>query len=525
VSMLFRAEDVATIESGRRAAPNLTSLHASSTPTTAGPTGRHRKSEAMIIGAVALAVLALHLAGNGLYNFHRDSLYYLDSARHLAWGYVDFPPVTPAIGRLSLLIFGPSVWGLRLWPSLAGAVMVVLTALIARELGGGRAARILAAIGAAASPVLLGANWLFQTVTFDQLVWLVCIWLVARLARTRDRRLWLALGVAAGVGLETKYTILALIVGLAVATAATPLRRWLRTPWPWLGLALMLLIFLPNLLWQLVNGWPSIQYTLNHHAAQSGDFAPLTFLSQQLALIGPLAIPIWLTGWYWLLKGNGRAVGVAALVAFVIYLFVGKSYYVGPLHPVLVAAGACGLEVWTRKRTHWLRPVTAVALVLQAVVLLPITMPLVPESVMARSVLPSIRTDFADTVGWHDLVTEVAAVYDGMPETARSSTVILANNYGEAGAINTFGPPLGLPTAVSGELTYYYWRPASLSGPVIAVGFRASFLSTLFDSCSTVGTISNSYGLRNQEFGAPIVMCSRPKLPLDQLWRHLKSFQ
>jgi 4-amino-4-deoxy-L-arabinose transferase-like glycosyltransferase len=498
---------------------------AAMTPDSTTPDGSRRKTEWLIVGGLALAVLALHLATNGLYGLHRDELYYLDSARHLAWGFVDYPPLTPAIARLSEFVFGTSVWGLRLWPSLTGAVMIVLVAEIARELGGGRTARILATIGAAVSPVLLGANWLFETVTFDQLTWLACFWVTARLLRTGDRRLWLALGAAAGVGLETKYTIVALLAGLAVGIAVTPLRRHLRTPWPWLGLGLTLAIFLPNVIWQVVNGWPSVAYTFNHHAAQSGDFAPLTFLSDQLALIGPLAIPIWLVGWRWLFSGKGRALGVAAFVVFVIFLLAGKGYYIGPLHPLLVTAGACGLETWTRRRARWFRPATAVALVVQAVVLLPIALPLLPEAAMARSPLPSIRKDFADTVGWQNLVTQVGDVYARVPESERSSTVILTDNYGEAGAINTYGPPLGLPTAVSGELTYYYWRPARLDGPLIGVGLDPSFLSTLFDGCSNVATVSNAYGLNNQEFGAPIVVCARPKLALDRLWPHLRSFQ
>ena len=510
--------------SGLAAPPRRPSLAAAPRPTPAADRSR-RRSERRIVGGIALAVLALHLATNGLYDFQRDELYYLDSARHLAWGFVDYPSLTPAIARLSLLIFGPSVWGLRLWPSLAGAIMVVLTAQIAGELGGGPTARILAAIGAAASPVLLGANWLFETVTFDQLTWLVCIWLVARIVRTGDRLLWLALGAAAGIALETKYTIVALIAGLTVGIAVTPLRRHLRTSWPWLGLAVAHLIFLPNLIWQIANGWPSVEFTLTHHAAQSGDFGPLTFLSDQLALIGPLAIPVCLAGWYWLLSGRGRALGVAALVAFVIFLFVGKGYYIGPIQPLLLAGGACVVELWTRRRRRWLPATTAVALLLQALLLLPIALPVFPESVMARSALPSIRTDCADTVGWHDLVAEVAAAYKRIPTNARSSTVILTDDYGEAGAINTYGPPLGLPTAVSGELTYFFWEPSRVNGPVIAVGLDISFLTTLFDGCATVGTVSNAYGLHNQEFGAPIVVCGRAKLPLDQLWLHLKSFQ
>src|SRR5487761_1015429 len=470
------------------------------------------KSEVLVIGVLALLKLTLHLATNGLYDFHRDSLYYLDSARHPAWGYVDYPPITPMVARLSLWLFGPSVWGLRLWPSLAGTAMVVLAALIARELGGGRFARILAAVGALTSPVLLGANWLFQTVTFDQVTWLVSC--------------WLALGVTLGVGLETKYTILALIAGLAAGTVLTPLRRHLATPWPWLGLGLMVLIFLPNLVWQVANGWPSVEYTLNHKSVQSVDFSPLTFLAEQLALIGPLAIPLWLAGLYWLLSDpSKRLLGIAALVPFVIYLFAGKSYYIGPLDPLLLAAGSCGLEIWTRRRAGWLRTVTAVALVVQALILLPLTLPVLPEASMARSPLPGIRKDFADTVGWHDLVGQVAAVYDALPPDERAKAMILTDNYGEAGAIDTYGGRLGLPIAVSGELSYYYWKPATLGDPVIAVGVDPTFLATVFGSCAQVGTVSNSYGLHNQEFGAPIAVCRQSKLPLDQLWPKLKAFQ
>ncbi|HEY2596444.1 MAG TPA: glycosyltransferase family 39 protein, partial [Chloroflexota bacterium] len=232
------------------------------------------QSEATAVGAMALGVLVLHLATNAQYDFHRDSLYYMDSARHPAWGYVDYPPVTPTIARLSLWLFGPSVWGLRLWPTLCGAAMVVICYLIARELGAARFARLLAAAGAATSLVLLGANWLFQTVTFDQVVWLTALYLLARLVRTGDPRLWVAIGATLGVGLETKYTVIGLIIGVVAGTLLTRERRHLATPWPWIGLALMLLIFSPNVFWQVAHGWPSVEYTLNHKASQSVDFAP-----------------------------------------------------------------------------------------------------------------------------------------------------------------------------------------------------------------------------------------------------------
>ncbi|HEX6489440.1 MAG TPA: glycosyltransferase family 39 protein [Candidatus Dormibacteraeota bacterium] len=479
-----------------------------------------------VLGGLAGAVLALHLATNGLYDFHRDSLYYLDSARHPAWGYVDYPPVTPTIARLSLALFGPSVWGLRLWPSLAGSGMVLLAALIARELGGGRTARLLAALAAATSLVLLGANWLFQTVTFDQLVWMGVFFVTARLLRTGDRRLWLALGLLLGAGLETKYTVVGLILGLIAGVAATDLRRHLLTPWPWLAAAIAFVIFLPNLVWQVQNDWPSVQYTFNHKSAQSLDFSPVTFLAEQLALIGPVAIPLWIAGLLWLLRGKRyRALGIAAGFTFVLYVFLGKSYYVGPLHPFLLAAGSCALVEWTATKRQWLLPATASGLVLQALILLPVVLPVLPEPVMARSQLPHLRKDFADTVGWHDLVAQVDSIYRGLGAGDQERAVILTNNYGEAGAINTYGRALGLPPAVTGQLTYYYWRPAAMPGPVIAVGLDRGFLGTLFDGCHAAGAVTNSYGLNNEELGAPLTVCATPKLPLAELWPRLKAFR
>jgi hypothetical protein len=298
------------------------------------------------------------------------------------------------------------------------------------------------------------------------------------------------------------------------------------TPWPWLGLGVAALIFLPNVAWQLQNGWPSVEYTLNHKSAQSVDFSPLTFLAEQLALIGPAAIPIWVGGLYWLLRRSTyRPLGIAAAVAFVIYLFAGKSYYVGPLHPFLIAAGACGLETVTARRWTSLRWAAAIALTIQAILLLPLVMPVLPEDAMARSTLPSIRKDFADTVGWHDLVEQVARIYEGLSAEEKRTAVILTDNYGEAGAINTYGRSIGLPTAVTGELSYYYWKPRSLEGPVIAIGLDPAFIGGLFKSCDQVGAVTNAYGLRNEEFGVPLEVCRQPVYPLDSLWARLKAFR
>lgn len=479
----------------------------------------------LAIAALVAAKLAIHMATNGAYDFMRDELYYLAAARHPAWGYVDYPPITPTVARLSLWLFGPSVWGLRLWTSIAGAVVLLLTVAIARELGGGRLAGLLAGVAALASPLLLGANWLFETVSFDQLTWAVCILLFARLIRRPAPWTWLALGVALGVGLETKYQVIGLALGLLAGLAATPLRRQLLTAWPWSAVALAALIFLPNLLWQIEHGWPSVQYTLNHHATQTGDFNPLSYLAGQVALVGPLGLPLWLAGWYLLWRHSElRPLAVGATVTFVLFLLVGKNYYVGGLYALLLAAGAVAAERVAARR-RWVPATAAILAVLNGLILLPAALPLLPEPVMARSPLALARSDFGATIGWHELVDQVASADAGLSPDERSHVAILTVNYGEAGAIDPFGPAKGLPPAISPELTYWYWKPSHVDdSAVIAVGFSRGALTPLFGNVQAAGTLGNKYGLHNDEYGLPVFVCRNPRVSIDAAWASLREF-
>ncbi|MGH7776720.1 MAG: ArnT family glycosyltransferase [Candidatus Dormibacterales bacterium] len=476
--------------------------------------------------ALAAAKVAVHLATNGAYGFHRDALYYLASARHLALGYVDYPPITPLLARLSLALFGASAWGLRLWPTLAGTATLLLSVLLARELGGGRQAQVLTGLAMLASPLFLGSNWLFQTVTFDQLAWTVCFLVLARLAQGGGGPLWLALGAALGIGIETKYTILALALGIAVAAMASArLRTDLRTPWPWLGALAALVIWAPNLVWQMQHGWPSLAYVFNHRAAQSTDFSVSKFLSDQIAIVGPAAIPFWLLGWFGLMRqGARRPVGVAALVAFVIFALSGKGYYAGPVYPPLLAAAAVTLCELTARRLRGLRVAAAAVLLVEGAVLLPLALPVVPERVMVHTFLAGARTDFADTVGWPDLAHQVASVYDGLGAERPRGAAILASNYGEAGAIDLYGPALGLPPALSPELSYYYWKPAHVAATTyVVVGLPAAQLRGLFASVKKAGVVTNSFGLHNPEWGAEIFVCRDPVIPIDRAWPTLKN--
>jgi hypothetical protein len=484
------------------------------------------RAETGALAALGLAKLALHLATDGIYGFHRDELYYLASGRHLALGYVDYPPLTPLLARLGLTLFGPSAGGLRLLSALAGAVVVVLAGLVARELGGGRFAQLLAAGAALASPLLLGSNWLFQTVTFDQLAWTVAILLTARLVRTGEPRWWLAVGLALGIGLETKYTILALGAGLLAGVLATRLRRHLRTPWPWLGALIALLIAAPNLAWQVAHGWPSLGFILSHHQDQAADFSPPVFLALQLPLAGPLALPLWLAGWYRLLRQRDmRPLGVAAAVAFGIFLVVGKDYYAGPLYPLLLAAGAVSLEALggPGRGAVRLRAAAVAAVALNGLLLLPLALPLVPVSQLHRSHLDTARKDYADTVGWPELTDQVAAVYGALPPEQRRHATVLAANYGEAGAIDLYGPARGLPPAICPQLTYALWKPAHVEdATVVLVGYTPEFAARYFADVEPAAAITPPDGVRTEERGLPILVAHRPRVPLDQAWPELR---
>jgi hypothetical protein len=478
------------------------------------------------LAVLALAKLAVHLLTNGVLGFHRDELYYLASGRHLAPGYVDYPPFTPLLARLGLALFGPSVFGLRLFTTLAGVAMVVLAGLIARELGGGRFAQLLAAGAALASPMLLGANWLFQTVTFDQLTWTVALLLAVRLVRTGDPRWWLAVGAVLGVGVEVKYTVLVLGFGLAVGALATPVRRHLLTAWPWLGALAALLLLAPNLAWQVQNGWPSVAFIVGHPQNQADSFSPPVFLAQHVALVGPLALPLWLAGWYRLLRRPElRMLGMTALTGFAAFLVEGKSYYAGPLFPLLLAAGAVGVEAVGRDRARWLRSATVTALALNAVVLLPLAIPVVPASRLHALGLDAIRKDYADTVGWPELADQVAAVYDSLPPDERAQAVVLAANYGEAGAIDLYGPARGLPSAICPELTYWYWKPGHVDDrTVIVAGYPRDYVERYFASVEPAATITMPFGVDNEEVGREIVVARQPRVPLDSAWAEMRRF-
>jgi 4-amino-4-deoxy-L-arabinose transferase-like glycosyltransferase len=473
------------------------------------------------VALFALLKVALHLATASNYGWHIDELYFLASSRHLDWGYVDYPPLVPLLARADQALFPGSLVALRALPALAGATIVVLTALIARELGAGSRAQAWAALMALLSPLYIGANVLFHTTTFDELTWAVALFVFVRLLRDGDPRLWLLLGCVMGIGLETKFTIAALGLAIFAGVLVTRHRPVLLTAWPWAAAAIALAMLAPNLAWQTGHDWISVRYALSHRGHTDG---PVAFWAQQILLVGPLFVWPCVAG----LLAHARDDRFAPLplvaltVELVFFAAGGKSYYAGPVLPIAYATAAIWLDA--RLRTQLRSVAWVAASVALTVLLLPIGVPILPRQTFVASGLWKVRPDFANMFGGPELAQNTAAAYESIPADQRSGAMIVAHYYGEAGPIDLYGPALGLPEAVSPHLSYWYWAPPRMDPQTaVLVGFTAEDADRFFADCRQVTTITNDYGVANDFSGDPILVCTQPREPLWRAWPSLQT--
>jgi len=480
---------------------------------------------------LALTRLALHLLFNTHYGFHRDELQVLDDARHLDWGYVPYPPLTPFLGWIELHLFGTSLTGFRVFAALAQCTAMVLTGLIARELGGRRFAQLVAALATACMPFSLIMSSMLMYSSLDFLWWVAVAYFALRLINSGNLRWWLAIGAIFGLGLMTRYTIAICAAGLLVGVIATPLRRSLLTPWPWLGAALALLLFLPNLIWQAQHDFIYLDFVKHIHERDIRWHRMDGFWIEQLyANTGPLLLPLWLAGLGFLAFAQSmRAYRLLAwmyVVALALFaLSQGRGYYVAPAYPMLLAAGAVALQEWlARLRAAAARGVRAgvcAALALAAATSIVLAVPIGPVNSLPWRIARRVHDNFAEQVGREEFAQRVAEVYRALPEHERARTAILANNYGEAGALDLYGPALGLPPVISRTNTYWY-RGYGDPPPavIIELGNDAEDESKSAARCTSFGPFRNSLGVENEEsaWHYEIFVCRDIPPQWPQIW-------
>ena len=482
--------------------------------------------------AVAGAYLVLELAMAARYGFHRDELYFLACSRHLAWGYVDQPPLVPAVARLVTALVGPSVVALRVLPAVAGTATVVLSASMARELGGGRRAQTVAAIAVATSAQMLATGHLLSTAVFDIFFWSAITWLLVRMWCRQEPRLWLAVGAVTGVGLLDKLNVAFLIVAVVAALVVTGRARLLVDRWAAAGAVLALVLAGPDIAWNATHQWAQISMLHSLHAENSTLGASIGFIPAQFIVVGPVLAAVWVPGLKRLARhGAGRPLATAYLVLVVLYTLSGaKPYYLAGMYGVLFAGG--GLSWEERIAARPARPAgrslrrLGIVCLAEAALLAPLTLPVLPEAALARGPWQaSINKDLSATVGWDDTVRQLAGVASSLPAHQRARLVILTGDYGAAGAVDLYGPRYGLPRAVSGHNSYWWWGPPSPDdSTTIAVNLPGSTLQRYFARVQLVGYVATAPGVWTEERGDPIWVCTGQTVPWARAWPALRHY-
>jgi hypothetical protein len=500
----------------------------------------------LLLGLTAVK-FSLHVVSSTwvAYGWVGDELYFLDCSRHLAWGYVDHPPLSIAVLRLWTELLGESMLAVRVMPAFAGCATIVLAGLMARELGGGWVAQGLAGLGVLAGPVYLAMGGYYSMNPIDQTLWAVAAYLLLRLVNSGSPRTWLGLGVVLGLGLLNKLSIVWLGCGILAGVLLTPQRRWLGTPWPWLAGVIALLIFAPYLLWQAQHGWPVLEFTRNATLEKNVPAPPLVFLGLQVLAMHPVALPFWLIGPIYLFFAREarpyRMLGWVWLTVFLILMASGtaRTYYLAPAMTIAIAAAGRAVE-WhgARPSLRWLPAAATALLVLALVTGAPMSIPLLPpdryvayERALglkpppeAREVPSQLPLHFALRFHGPPLVRAVYAAYESLSPDDREHVVILSDSFHEAGAINILGPAVGLPSAIGIHNNYWLWGPGATAGDVfLVVAPMDSKLLTLFTSVERAAEIDCDWCMPFLR-GKAIYVCRDPRRPLRELWPELKKF-
>ena len=505
-----------------------------------------------IVWAIALANLLVHIYFNNRYGYFRDEFDYMSCGDHLSWGYVDQPPLIPFLIHICRAVLGDSLRSVRFIPALASSLLIVQTAAFARELGARRFGMLLSAIAVLVAPQYLSNGSLLTTNCLEPLLWTGCAYCVVLAIKRNDPRYWLWFGVIAGIGMEEKYSIAVFGFAVVVGLLLTEQRRLLLNKWIWLGGAAAFLIFLPNLLWNVHYDWPFLQL-LRAIRAERRDvvLGPVEFLLQQILNLNPLNAVIWLIGLFALLFSQRlrayRILGWSYLAAYTAFFVLhGKTYYLSPIYPMLLAAGALVIEsALDRPKALGLparawKPAIATVMLANGIYLAPIVVPVfsperflayaktlpfklpVSEYSHARAALPQW---YSDQFGWKEIADAAAVAWNRIPAEERKDCGIFAQDYGQAGAIDFFGRSQGLPPAVSGDRSYYLWGPRGYSGNcMIVLDDSRTTLEADFDHVEYVTTSAdNQWALEKR---IDVYLCKGSKFgTLQRLWPKVKRWR
>jgi len=495
----------------------------------------HRQSRAdtFALLGIAAVVALVHMFTNGRYGFHRDELQVLSDARHLDWGFVPYPPLTPFVERVGLSIFGLSMVGLRLFSVISQALAVVFTGLMARELGGERLAQIAAAVAIALSPLPLFEGTEFQYSTFDYLWWVLIAYFVIRLLKTENQRWWLAIGATIGIGFQTKYTMGFYLCGILGGVLLTRARRYLLSPWFWGGMALGLLICLPNVLWQIKHGFISLHFLQHIHKRDVGEGRADGFLSQQFWICTNLfSAPLWIAGLLSYLRDRRyRMLAWMYLIPLTLFLGgKGRGYYLAGAYPMLMAMGGVVAERWVASLSKLpRRAIEAVfftLLVASGLYMSAVVIPWTSGGALMNFALKN-NGDLREEIGWDDLVKTVAGIRDSLPAEQRDNVGVMVRNYGEQGAIEILGPAYGLPPPISGTNSAWLRKyPVPPPSTLIVLGTSREDAERMYTSCRLAGHNRNILGVHNEESDdhPDIFVCGGPRLPWPEFWKEYQGF-
>lgn len=473
-----------------------------------------------------------------------DELYYIACSKHLDFGYVDHPPLVALIAAASRFLLGESLFALRLPAVLTGALIVYLTGRFARELGGGRYAQFVASLSSLVCPTFLGISGYYSMNVFDHLFWLLSAYWIVLFIKTEKPLYWVLLGITLGIGLQNKISVLFLGFGLFVGIVFTPYRRWFLSRWIWISGAIAGLIFLPHILWQIVYGWPTLEFIHNATLYKNMPMTPLQFILSEVLDMHPFLFPVWLLGIIWFLFTTpGKSYRMFGWMFFAILIVLiannGKPYYFAPFFSILFAAGSIHIESLIQKiNLQWLKPVLAIGLAIGGLMTIPFALPILSTKAyiqysQALGIQPSknektelgpLPQFFADRYGWEEMASAVADVYNRLTPEEKSKCIIIGSGYGYAGAIDYFGPKYGLPNALGAQNSYFLWGPGKKPGEIaIVFGWSKSDIEKSYNDVQEAAIFDHNFIMPYRRHTV-IYLCRKPKATIQEIWPKVKHY-